>query len=154
MKNKLYIFFVNQMNKYRNPNSTIVGTDGLMYNQATKIFKKIDYPHYGIFSNDNTYPATFNPYINKPPTLKVQQEIVRPPPTNQHITKPYCEPPVCLTDSRAYIHHATAKPAPLLPPYLNKPEDLGRIQGLCDKRMKEYVIYGPTQTIVQKNIQY
>lgn len=142
------------MNKYRNANTTIVGGEGMMYNQATEIVKKVDYPHYGIYSNDNTYAVTFNPQINRPPTQIIQSEVVKPPHTNQHITKPVCEPPVALSDSRMYLNNAQARPAPVLPPYLNKPEDLGRIQGLCDKRLKEYVIYGPTTTIKTQKIQY
>ncbi len=142
------------MNKYRSPNTKIVAGDGLMYNQATKIEKDIKYQHYGIYSNDNTYAVTFNPYINRPPTKFMQTESVRMPPSDQHITKPVCEPPVALSDSRMYLNNAQARPAPVLPPYLNKPEDLGRIQGLCDKRLKEYVIYGPTTTIKTQKIQY
>ena len=41
------------MNKYRNPNSTTVGTEGSMFNEGTKTEKNIEYNHFGIFSNDN-----------------------------------------------------------------------------------------------------
>ena len=125
-----------------------------MYNQATQIVQKIDYPHYGIFSNDNTYPVTFNPYKNRPPTEIIQRDVARPPHTSERMTKPFCEPPVDLSDARMYLHHATSKPAPVLPPYLNKPQDLGQVQGVCDKRMQEYIQFFPPYPVVQKNIQY
>ena len=110
------------MNKYKNPNSNIVGSTGQMYNEATKTEKQINYNHYGIFANDNTYDVTFNPYINRPPTKKMAHYPIKPPPTNQHITKTYNEPPVSLTDGKTYLNNAASNAPLILPPFLNKPE--------------------------------
>lgn len=142
------------MNNYKNPYSTTVGTEGAMFNEGTKTEQKIDFNHFGIFSNDNTYAVTFNPKINRPPTKYFTNKPVKPPPTNQHITKTYNEPPVSLTDGKAYLNNATSNPPPLLPPHLNKPEDLAAIQGLANEKNKGRVQYGPTHIVNQKNIVY
>ena len=142
------------MNKYKNPNSTAVGTAGQMVNENMKTEKQINYQHYGIFANDNTYAVTFNPQINRPPTKHMTHYPIKPPPTNQHITITYNEPPASLTDGKVYLNNAAANAPPIIPPYLNKPEDLATIQGLADEKNKGRVIYGPTHIIKQKNIVY
>ena len=122
-------------NRYRSPNANIVGATGQMYNEATKIEKKIDNKDYGLFANDNTYSVTFNPYINKPQTKYIQNiPSKQPPQANQNITKPLHEPCVGITDGGFYIHEAKVKSAPLLPPYLNMPTDEAKIQGSSDIR--------------------
>ena len=135
------------MNKYGSPNSNAIGTTGQMYNENMKTEKYINNKHYGIFSNDNTYAITFNPYINKPPTKLMIDKPVKLPPSNQHITKTYNEPPSSLTDGKQYLHNAKSKKPPLLPPYLTKPEDLGEIQGRANEKDKGNVIYGPTNKV-------
>ena len=107
------------MNRYRDPNSSTVGAEGTMYNQATRTEKTLNYNHYGIFANDNTYAVMFNPYINRPPTKYMTDKPVKPPPSKQHITKPTTEPATSIT-----------KQPPLLPPYLTNPEDLGARKGI------------------------
>lgn len=140
------------MNRYKDPNSSTVGTEGLMYNQATKTEKKIDYNHYGIFSNDNTYAVTFNPYINLPPTKYMTDKPVKPPPSRQRITKPTAEPAVALTDAGYLIKNDKSKKPPLLPPYLNKPEKLGEIQGRANEKDKSNIIYSKPQKVIQTHI--
>lgn len=142
------------MNKYKNPNSSTVGATGQMFNEATKTEQNINYNHFGIFANDNTYAITFNPYINRPPTKYIQHIPVKPPPTDEHITKTYNEPPTSLTDGRQYLNNSKSKPPPLLPPYLNKPEDLGVIQGNTDERNKSNIIYNKPININKRNIHY
>ena len=131
------------MNKYRPANTTIVGASGQMTGEGAKHDRTINYNHYGIFANDNTYAVTFSPYINRPPTKIIEQKPIKPPQTNQHITKPLHEPPTSMTDAKFYLNNASADKPPLLPPYLNKPEDLGRIQGLANEKDKGNVLYGP-----------
>ena len=142
------------MNKYKDPNSSIVGTDGTMYNQATRTEMQIDYNHYGIFANDNTYAITFNPYINKPPTKQMLDKPVKPPPSKQHITKPTVEPSTSFNDALIYIKNNKTKKAPLLPPYLKKPEDLGEIQGRAYEKDKSNIIYTKSQKIFQTHTNY
>ena len=142
------------MNKYKNPNSTTIGVSGCMVNENMRTEKQINYNHYGIFANDNTYAVTFNPFINRPPTKHMTHYPIKPPPANQHITKTYNEPPVSLTDGKVYLNNATSNPPPLLPPHLNKPEDLAAIQGLANEKNKGRVQYGPTHIVNQKNIVY
>ena len=142
------------MNKYKNPNSTTVGVSGCMVNENMKTEKQINYNHYGIFANDNTYAVTFNPYINRPPTKQMIHYPIKPPPTNEHITKTYNEPPVSLTDGKVYLNNATSNTPPLLPPHLNKPEDLTKIQGLANEKNKGRIQYGPTHIVDKKNIIY
>ena len=142
------------MNKYKNPNSTTVGVSGCMVNENMRTEKQINYNHYGIFANDNTYAITFNPYINRPPTKQMTHYPIKPPPTNQHITRTYNEPPVSLTDGKTYLNNAASNAPPILPPFLNKPEDLATIQGLADEKNKGTIQYGPTHTINQTNIVY
>ena len=137
-------------NDYKSPNAEIVGREGVMYNENTEKVRFIKGKHYGIFSNDNTYAVTFNPKVNLPPTIVRENKPVRPPPTNQHTTKGLHEPPVSLTDGKHYIHHGYVKKPPLLPPYLKKPEDLARIQGLADENNKGSIIYGPKHSVIIK----
>ena len=122
------------MNKYVNPNATTIGGEGMAWNEGTQIDKQIEFNHYGIFSNDNTYAITFNPYINRPPTKYLQQQTTKPPHTNQRITKINVEPPSSLTDGNQYIVNDKVNNPPLLPPYLQKPENLGEIQGISQKQ--------------------
>lgn len=142
------------MNKYRNPNSSIVATEGAMYNEGTKMEKKIDFNHYGIFSNDNTYAVTFNHKINRPPIKYFQNIPVKPPPSNQHITKPLHEPPVAITDGGYYLRKDKAKKAPELPPYLKKAEKLGEIQGKANEKNKGRIYYYKPHICNEKRIHY
>ena len=131
------------MNKYRPANTTIVGASGQMTGEGAKHDRTIDYNHFGIYANDNTYAVTFNPHYNRPPTKIIEQKPIKQPPSNQHITKPIVEPPTSMTDGKVYLNNATANKPPLLPPYLNKPEDLARIQGLANEKDKGNIKYGP-----------
>ena len=142
------------MNNYKNPYSTTVGTEGAMFNENTKTEAKIDFNHYGIFSNDNTYAVKFNPNINRPPTKYFTDKPVKPPPTNQHITKGLHEPAVAITDGGYYIKKDKANSPPLLPVYLNKPEDLGQIHGLSNERNKGRIYYYKPQDFTEKRIHY
>ena len=142
------------MNKYKNPNSTAVGTAGQMVNENMKTEKQINYQHYGIFANDNTYAVTFNPQINRPPTKHMTHYPIKPPPTNQLITITYNEPPASLTDGKAYLNNATSNTPPIIPPYLNKPEDLATIQGLADEKNKGRIDYYKPITVDKKFIHY
>lgn len=131
-------------NNYKSPETEIAGREGYMYNQATITERKIPFFDHGLFSNDNTYAVSFNPFINRPKTKFIEQEIIKLPFPKEHTTKPLHEPPVSLTDGKYYMHCPATKPAPLLPPYLKKPQDLSRIQGLMREKDKGNVIYGPT----------
>lgn len=133
-------------NNYRSPETEIVGAEGMMVNEGTITDHNIEFNDYGIFANDNTYPVTFNPYFNRPKTVIIEQKPVRRPPWNEHRTKTYNEPPVSMTDGMFYLHNAEAKPPPLLPVHLKKPEDLAKIQGLAKEYNKGNIIYGPTHT--------
>lgn len=131
------------MNRYRSPYSDIVGTSGQMYNEATKTERVINYNHYGICVNDNTYAVTFNPYINRPPTTVTQQDVIKLPRHNEHITKTYNEPPAGFTENNVYIASASVESPPLLPPYLNEPlEEV--IQGKTDA--EDSALYTPSFT--------
>ena len=138
-------------NNYTSPSSEIVGREGQMYNEATETNPKIDFQHYGIFSNTNTYAVTFNPMINRPKTKYFEHQPVRPPSNNQHTTKGLHEPPVSMTDGQYYMHNGITKEPPLLPPYLKKPEDLGNIQGLAKESNKGSIIYGPSHKVIVEN---
>lgn len=127
-------------NRYRSPNSTITATTGQMWNEATRTERNVNFNHYGIFSNDNTYPVTFNPYVNRPPTRIIENKPINLPPAKQHITKPTIEPPVSLTDSLQYMKNDYAKPPPLLPPYLSKPSK-EVMQGATDERNHLQIAY-------------
>ena len=142
------------MNKYRSPNSTTVGTAGQMVNEGLKTEKQINYPHYGIYSNDNTYAVTFNPYMNRPPTKMFSHYPIKSPPTNQRITKTYNEPPVSITENNVYLSNAASKESPILPPYLNEPEDNSVIQGLSEEKNKDQIDYIEPITIDKKSIHY
>ena len=141
-------------NNYRSPNAEIVGREGMMYNEATMKVTPIPNHPYGIFSNTNTYAVTFNPHINKPPTLKMENKPVRRPNNREHITIGEHEPPVSLTDGQYYLHYGKTKAAPVLPPYLKKPEKLGNIQGLMNQKDNGNVIYGPTHQVTVVNNVY
>lgn len=134
-------------NDYKSSNIEIVGREGMMYNEATEKTKRVNYPHYGIFANTNTYAVTFNPMVNRPPTLMRENRPVRPPPSNEHITKITAEPPVFMTDGRHYMHYVKPQKTPLLPPYLQKPEPLGQIQGRAQEKNKADIIYGPRHQV-------
>ena len=134
-------------NDYRSVFSEIVGREGMMYNEATIKKKDIKFQHFGIFSNDNTYAVTFNPYINRPETKVFEHKPVRRPPTNQHITDHKHEPPVSMTDAKYYIHTGRAKTPPVLPKYLKKPEKYGNVQGRAHEKEKGNVIYGPEHKV-------
>ncbi|KAK8836401.1 hypothetical protein M9Y10_039744 [Tritrichomonas musculus] len=141
------------MNKYRQSNTTIVGASGQMYAEGAKHDRNINYTHYGIFANDNTYAVTFNPRYNRPPTKIIEQKPIKQPPSNQYITKPLHEPPTSITEAKFYLNNATADKPPLLPPYLNRPEDLGIIQGLANEKNKGNIEYGPAhKNIITYNI--
>lgn len=142
------------MNNYKNPESTTVGTEGTMFNENMKREKEVDYNHYGIFSNDNTYAVMFNPRINRPPIKYFENKPVRPPPSKQHITKPLHEPPVAITDGGYYLRKDKAPKTPKLPPYLKKPEKLGEIQGLACEKDKANVIREKNYTLKTENIIY
>ena len=142
------------MNNYKNPHSTTIGTEGAMFNEAMKMEKKIDFNHYGIFSNDNTYAVSFNPNINRPPMKYFQNKPIKPPHTNQHITKPINEPPVSITDGGYFMKKDKPKEPPLLPPYLKKPEKLGEVQGKAHEKDKGQIIYGPKHKVKIENIVY
>lgn len=142
------------MNNYRSVNASIRGVPGCMYNEATETIKIGKFEDFGIYTNDNTYAVTFNYNLNRPPTKYYQTIPVRYPSTNQHQTKKIREPPVDLTDGKQYIRFDRVKPAPLLPPYLKKPEDLGKIKGLAREMNKGTVIYGPTHKVVVANTVY
>ena len=142
------------MNNYKNPYSKTVGTEGAMFNEATKTEMQVDFNHYGIFSNDNTYAVTFNPKINRPPTKYFQDKPVKPPLSNQHITKPLHEPPVTITDGGYFIKKDKAEKPPLLPVYLKKPENLGEIQGRADEKNKGNIHYYKPQKLTEKRIHY
>lgn len=141
-------------NSYRSPNAEIVGREGMMYNEATlKVIHIPNHP-YGIFSNTNDYAVTFNPYMNKPPTFITEDKPVRRPDLKENITKAEHEPPVSMTDSRFYRHVGKTQEAPVLPPYLKKPEKLGNVQGLSREKEKGSVIYGPTHQVTVVNNVY
>lgn len=142
------------MSNYRNPYSKTVGAEGTMFNENTKTEMQVDFNHYGIFSNDNTYAVTFNPKINRPPTKYFQDKPVKPPPSNQHITKPLHEPPVSITDGGYYIKKDKADKPPLLPVYLKKPENLGEIQGIANEKNKGNIGYYKPQKLTEKRIHY
>ena len=142
------------MNRYKDPNSSTVGAEGTMFNQATRTEKQIEYNHYGIFANDNTYAITFNPYINRPPTKYMADKPVKPPPSNQHITKPTVEPATSITDGGFYLKNNKTKKPPLLPPYLNKPEELGEIQGRAYEKDKAQIIREPNRKVKFETILY
>lgn len=137
-------------NNYKSPQTEIAGREGYMYNQATITDRVIKYPHYDIFSNDNTYAVTFNPFLNRPDTKIWEHETVKLPRPLEHTTKPLHEPPVVITDGKYYMHLPKAEAPPLLPPYLKQPEDLGKIQGLTREKDKGNVIYGPTHYHIVK----
>ena len=138
-------------NNYKSPDTEIAGREGQMYNEATITDKTIEFNDFGIFANDNTYAVSFNPYFNRPKTKYIENKPVRRPPTKEHRTKTYNEPPVSMTDGMFYLNNAYAKPPPVLPVYLKKPEDLARIQGLANESNKGNIIYGPTHT---NNVSY
>ena len=50
------------------PQAEIVGREGMMSNEATIKNKDIQYQHFGVFSNTNSYSVTFNPFINRQPS--------------------------------------------------------------------------------------
>lgn len=79
---------------------------------------------------------------------------MKPPPTNQHITKPLHEPPVAITDGGYYIKKDKANKPPLLPPYLKKPEKLGEIQGRANEKNKGNIDYYKPQQLTEKRIHY
>lgn len=141
------------MNKYRNPDSSIIGAEGMGFNEGTRIEEDIEFEDYGVFTNDNTYSITFNPYYNRPKIKIHQQESVRPPKSNQHITKPSVEPPVQMTDNWQYIRNDKAPRAPILPPYLKKPAK-EQIQGAMNEKDKGNIIYGPQHKVNIENINY
>lgn len=146
------------MNKYacayKNPNSNIVGTSGQMYNEATKIEKNINYEDFGIYTNDNTYAVTFNHSINRPATKQLPEVKIKPPTTSQQVTKTFNEPPVALTENKIYFNNSSVKKPPLLPPYLNKPEDEGLIQGRTNGFNNGNIVYNHKNTINYKNLVY
>lgn len=142
------------MNRYKDPNSSTVGAEGTMFNQATRTEKQIDFNHFGIFSNDNTYAITFNPYINRPPTKYMVDKPVKPPHSKQRTTKPTVEPATSITDGGYYLKNDKTKEPPLLPPYLNKPEKLGEIQGRAYEKDKANLIYTNPQKILQTHTNY
>ena len=109
------------MNQYRHPDAVIVGTEGQMFNQGAQIEANIDFEDYGVFTNDNTYSITFNPYYNRPKIKVIQQETVKRPKMGQRITKPSIEPPCSITENGMILRNDFVKEAPVLPPYLNKP---------------------------------
>lgn len=142
------------MNKYKSPNSTTFGTTGCMYNESTNTDKDIEYKHFGLYANDNTYAVTFHPHINRPPTTYMPHYPVRPPPTNEQMTLTQNEPSVSMTDGMHYLNNATSKPPPLLPPYMNRPDDLTTIQGSADEKNKANLIYFKPHNVNIKNIHY
>lgn len=142
------------MNKYKSPISTTFGTTGCMYNESTITMKDIEYNHYGLYANDNTYAVTFNPHINRPPTTYIPHNPVRPPQTNEQMTITQNEPSVSMTDGMHYLNNATSKPPPYLPPYLNRPDDQPTIQGLADEKNKANLIYFKPHNVNIKNIHY
>ena len=142
------------MNRYRDPNSSTVGAEGTMYNQATRTEKTLNYNHYGIFANDNTYAVMFNPYINRPPTKYMTDKPVKPPPSKQQITKPTTEPATSITDGGYYLKNNRTKKPPLLPPYLTNPEDLGEIQGRAYEKDKSNIMYTKQQKVYQTHTNY
>lgn len=79
----------NTLSNYRSPHSTVIGGEGHMYAEAMKTDRVINYQDYGVFANDNTYSVTFNPYYNQPKTVVHVNPPVRPPHTNQRVTKTY-----------------------------------------------------------------
>ena len=139
-------------NDYRSPHAEIVGREGMMFNEATMKNKDIEFQHFGVFSNTNTYSVTFNPFINRPPTQIIEHdEPVRFPDTREHITKPLHEPPVSITDGGFYRHIGQHdKPVPLLPKYLKKPEPPA-MQGRAREYNKQDIRYGPTQHVITQN---
>ena len=141
-------------NNYKSPSSEIVGREGQMYNEATITDQNIDFQDFSIFANDFTYPITFNPYLNRPKTKYIEHKPVRNSLYNQHITKQLHEPPVSMTDGMFYLHNDAAKPPPILPPYLNHPEQLGKVQGLANEQNKANIIGGPTHINIISNIVY
>lgn len=126
----------------------------MMYNEATLLKHTIPYEHYGILSNDNTYAIHFNPNYNRHPYTYFEYKPVKFPQTYEHTTKTETEPPVALTDGKAYLHQGSVKPPPLLPPYLKKPEDLGLLQSRAWERNKGDIIYGHTQQVIITNNVY
>ncbi len=141
-------------NNYKSSNVEILGREGMMYNEATEKIRNINYPHHSIFSNDNTYAITFNVEMNRPPTKYKEHKPVRQPSTNEYRTRGLHESPVNLTDNLQYLHYSKCKPTPLLPPYLKRPEDSARIQGLANESNKGSIIYGPTRRVNVSNIVY
>lgn len=142
------------MNRYRDPNATTIGVEGTMFNQATRVEKQVDFNHFGIFSNDNTYAVTFNHNINRPPTKYTVDKPVKLPPSNQHITKPIVESATSITDGGYYLVNNKTKQPPLLPPYLKNPEKLGEIQGRAYEKDKSNLIYSNPQMIHQTYTNY
>ena len=124
-----------------------------MFNEGTKTEHTVGFNHFGIFSNDNTYAVTFNPYYNRPPMKYMENKPVRPPKSNQHRTKPSIEPPVQMTDNWQYLRNDRAPKAPILPPYLKKPLK-EPIQGAMNEKDKGRVIYGPQHKVKIENIIY
>lgn len=98
----------NTLSNYRSPNSTVIGGEGHMYGEAMKTDRSINYQDFGIFANDNTYAVTFNPFFNQPKTEVHVNPPVRPPPTNQRVTKTFNEPPADITDNGMYVKNPTA----------------------------------------------
>ena len=141
-------------NNYRSPDTEIVGREGQMFNEATLTDRTIEFEDFGIFANDNTYPVTFNPMYNRPKTKNLEYEDVRRPLLGERTTRPVNEPPVALTDGMFYLNNAQCKPPPVLPPYLQKPEDLAKIQGLAREYEKGNIIYGPTHEHTVTHIIY
>lgn len=141
-------------NDWKSPYSENIATEGLWYNHNTVKKKVIHFPHYGIYTNDNTYAVTFNPMMNRPETVVYEYYPQRPPHTGEHKTKPEHEPPVCISDSGKYIHQGgKVKDGPKLPPYLKR-YDKPEIQGRAMEYNKGSIKYGPTQHLVTQNIIY
>ena len=140
-------------NQYKNPKANINGVEGSMFNENTKIETPIKYEHYGIYSNDNTYAITFNPKINRPPIKYFDNKPVRPPPQTQHITKAINEPPISITEGGFYLRKDKAKKPPLLPPYLNKPDE-EKLQGQSYDKNKGRIMYYKPNKIDIRNIHY
>lgn len=142
------------MHNYKSSNIEIVGREGMMFNEATLKTIKIPYEHYGILANDNTYAVTFDPYMNQPVYTYFEYYPLRRPTAEEHKTKTATEPPVALTDGNQYMHKGYVQPTPLLPPYLNRPEDLGLLQGRAKEFNKADIVYGPKHKVHITNIVY
>ena len=128
------------MNNYKNPNASIIGVDGLMFNQATILEQDIEYEDYGVFSNNNTYSVTFNPNINRPKIKVFQQEIIKRPKLNEPPIKTYTEPCVSITENGFYLTNSKCSDPPILPPYLQKPLN-EKIQGTTNETDKSPLGY-------------